>query len=145
MTEATLSGPRSQRKRPADFTGIKTEQLNAAQAEANKEAASRMAMATQVALEESNVLVDYSESRDLSDIERQELEVNDPVRTIRVNTEIEQMTFGRQVLDAGDPDTGRPAVMGPMNMYSFEPGRPYRVRKALAEHLQAKGYLSYIG
>lgn len=145
MTEATLSGPRTQRKRPADFTGIQTERLNATQAELSKEAAQHMAMATQQAIAESSELVDYSGHSNLTDIERQDIEVNDPVRTIRVNTEIEDMTFGRQVLDPGDQEAGRPAVMGPMNMYSFEPGRPYRVPKALAEHLNAKGYLSYIG
>ena len=145
MAEPTLSGPKTQRKRPADFTGIQTERLNAVQAEAKKEASQQMAMATAVALEESNQLVDYSGHSDLTDIERQEIEVNDPIRTIRVNTEIEKMTFGRKVEFAGDPEKGIPAVMGGMNTYDFVPGKPYRVPKALADHLNDKGYLSYLG
>lgn len=145
MADTTLSGPRTQRKRPADFTGIQTERLNAAKSLEEKEAAGRLAMATAQAVEESNQLVDYSGHQDLNDIERQEIEVNDPVRTIRVNTELENMTFGRSVMNPGDPEKGIPAIMGPMNTYSFEPGKPYRVPKALADHLDGKGYLSYLG
>ena len=145
MSEPTLSGPRTQRKRPADFTGIQTERLAQEQSEASKEANQRMAMATAQAQAESNVLVDYSGHQDLPEVERQTVEVNDPTRVIRVNTEIEDMTFGRTVTDPGDMETGRPAIMGPMNMYTFVPGKPYRVSKALAEHLESKGYLSYIG
>jgi hypothetical protein len=145
MAEATLSGPRTQRKRAADFTGIQTERLNAAKSLEEKEAASRLAMATAQAVEESNLLVDYSGHQDYSDIERQEIEVNEPIRTIRVNTELEQMTFGRKVVHPGDPQNGIAPIMGAMNTYDFKPGTPYRVSKELAEHLDAKGYLSYLG
>ena len=41
--------------------------------------------------------------------------------------------FGREITAQGE--------VGPLKMYDFEPGTPYRVPRELAEHLQDLGYL----
>jgi hypothetical protein len=144
MTEN--SGPRTQRKRPADFTGIQSERLNEEKKVAKLEASSRIAMITAEAAEAKNDIIDYTGADiPLPEAEVQEVEINDPYRTIRVNTKIEQMTFGRSVMDAGDPANGIPAIMGSMNTFNFDEGQSYRVPKDLSDHLNRLGYLAYVG
>jgi hypothetical protein len=143
---AEVSGPRTQRKRPADFTGRQSEILNDQKAAEKQEAASRMALLTEAQAEENNTIVDYTGADiPLPEVQVQEVEINDPYRTIRVNTKIEQMTFGRRVQSPGDPEHGIPAIMGDLPVYTFEEGRSYRVPRDMAEHLQRLGYLAYMG
>jgi len=135
----------TQRKRPADFTGIQTERLNAEKAESLKERANEIALSHETAAVEKTGIIDYTGSDTPVVIETAPVEVNDPYVNIRVNSPIEQMTFGRQVLDPGDPETGRPPAMGDMNTFTFEEGQAYKVPRELADHLDSKGYLSYRG
>jgi len=144
MTESTPSSPRTQRKRPADFTGIQSERLN--EEKKVERAASKIAMVNAVDEVSGPQFVDYTGADiPLPEVEVHEVEVNNPYRTIRVNTKIEQMTFGRRVMDPGDPQHGIPPIMGDLPMYNFDEGKSYRVPKDMAEHLEAKGYLAYIG
>jgi len=147
MTEATISSPRTQRKRPADFTGIQSERLAEEKAVAKKEASARIAMVTAENEAAKDGIVDYTGADTPLPItvEAQELEINNPYRTIRVNTKIEQMTFGRKVMNPGDPERGIPPVMGDMNTFNFEEGQAYRVPATLADHLGRLGYLAYVG
>lgn len=142
------SSPRTQGKRPADFTGLQSERLQEAKAAEQADNAKRMAMITAVAQEENNTLVDYTGSGEpLPQVELKAVEVNAPYRTIRVNSKIEDMTYGREVLDPGDfkADPPRPPIMGAITRYTFEEGRSYRVTKDMAEHLNRLGYIAYMG
>lgn len=148
-TEPTISTPRTQRKRPADFTGIQTERLNAEQ-KAEREARSReVALVNAESEIEDQKVVDYTGADEpLPELDIKPVEINEPFRTIRVNTKIEQMTFGRQVMDVGHGLPGdsdyRPPIMGSIPQFNFEEGRSYRVPREMAEHLQRLGYLAYI-
>jgi hypothetical protein len=72
---------------------------------------------------------------------------DDPGATehVRVSFPIEEMTFGKEVVDPGEfDDTGlctRLPVLGPLKMYSFEEGREYRMTPEMAGHLRQQGYL----
>lgn len=55
--------------------------------------------------------------------EENDLEVANPTRTMRVNTPLEQMTFGHGT------------------SYNFELGRRYKVSKPLYDHLDELGYV----
>jgi hypothetical protein len=66
-------------------------------------------------------------------------------RRIRVNFPIEDMTFGREVVDAGEINEYgayvRPPILGGLRNFKFEEGRWYTVDADLADHL---GFLGYI-
>jgi hypothetical protein len=133
----------TQRKRPADFTGLQTERLNEAKAADIKKRAAEMALATTVVEEEkSGIICDTGE---FIPVETAPVEVNDPKVTFRVNTDIENMTFGREVIDPGDPETGRAPIMGVMNNYNFEQGQSYRYPRDLVDHLDRLGYVAFRG
>lgn len=135
------------RKRPADFTGKETERLNEERKAERIEAASRMATVNAEREEASNEIVDYFPEAgvDLPSIEVRKVEASTPYRIIRVNSDIDKMVFGREVVDPGDVEVGRPAVMGSIKMWDFKEGQSYRVSKDMAEHLNRLGYLSYMG
>lgn len=139
---------RTSKKRAADLTGRLNEKLQAENAVELKEAAARVAMATSAAEEEKNVVVDYTGSDEpIPEVELRKVEVASPYRMIRVNQNIDQMTYGRSVVDPGDytANPPRPAIMGGLNTYSFEEGVVYRVPKEVADHLNDIGYISYMG
>lgn len=142
------SSPRTQGKRPADFTGLQSERLQQSKAAEQQDAATRMALLTAQQKIESETLVDYTGSGEpLPEAVVKKAEVSSPYRTIRVNSKIEDMTYGREVLDPGDLDADppRPPIMGAITRYTFEEGRPYRVTREMADHLNRLGYLSYQG
>lgn len=65
---------------------------------------------------------------------------------IRVNSKIEDMVFGREVLDEGvtdwdHPENNRQPRLGNLRFYNFEEGRRYKVPVDLALHLEEKKYL----
>lgn len=139
------------RKRAADYTGRLTEKLNEDRKAEVVEAAQRIAMVNAEIQAERDEVVDYTDSPDpLPQVQVREVEVSAPYRMIRVNSDIRQMTYGREVLDPGDYDNPdfnkrRPAIMGPMKFYDFNEGQLYRVHREVAEHLNNLGYLSYMG
>lgn len=143
--------PAATRKRAADYTGRQTAALQEAKKVELAEAAGRIALITQQEREAKNEVIDLTGSSEpLPQAEMQEVKVSSPFLTIRLNQDIDQMTWGREVLDSGDydnPDLSkrRPAVMGPMKYYDFKEGQPYRVPAELANHLDEKGYVSYMG
>lgn len=134
------------RKRPADFTGRQTELLNEAKKVERAENADRMAMVSAAEQEAKNAVIDFETGQPEPEVEVRSVEVNSPTRTIRVNSDIIDMTWGREVYDPGDPEQGIPARMGPLKMFTFKEGQAYsKVPAELADHLNNLGYLSYLG
>lgn len=137
---------RGQRKRPADFTGRQTELLNEAKKVERAEQAEHVSMVSAAEAEAKNAVIDFETGEAIPEIEVRSVEVTSPTRTIRVNSDIIDMTWGRQVHNPGDPEKGIPAVMGPLNNHTFREGQAYsKVPVDLAEHLNELGYLSYLG
>ena len=145
-TPTPVTSARGQRKRAADFTGRQTEQLNELRKAELAEASDRMTMVTQQEKARASSVIDFETGEPIPEVEVREVEVNSPTRTIRVNQDITDMTWGREVYDEGNIEEGRPPRMGPLKMYTFLEGQAYRkVPVALAEHLYNHGYLSYLG
>lgn len=69
----------------------------------------------------------------------------DATEHVRVSYPIEQMTFGKEVVDPGEFDESglctRLPVLGPLKMYTFKEGVEYRMTPEMAGHLRAQGYL----
>ena len=69
----------------------------------------------------------------------------DATEHVRVSYPIEEMTFGKEVVDPGAFDESglctRLPVLGPLRMYSFEEGREYRMTPEMVGHLRQQGYL----
>lgn len=151
VVEQANSRSKAVRKRPADFTGKLTEKLQEERKAEIVEASQRIALVNAELAQEKDTIVDYTRANEpVAEVQARAVEVASPYRMIRVNADIAQMTFGREVLDSGDydnPDINlrRPAIMGPMKMYDFNEGQLYRVPKDVAEHLNNLGYLSYMG
>lgn len=139
------------RKRAADYTGQQTAKLQELRKADIVEASQRIALVNAEQQAAKEEIIDYTGGQaELPEVEVRQAEVNTPFRVIRVNQDIDQMTYGRKVPDPGDydnPDMSlrRPAVMGPLNEYNFKEGHMYTVPKEVAEHLDAKGYISYMG
>lgn len=147
------STQRTQGKRPGDLTGVRGQQLAREAAKTKAEAAAQVAES----LEEQRLAkltteVDYSsetlekERADaLSGVVEGEVSVRPKTKRIRVNYEIQDMTFGREVLrEAKYDDNGveiAPAILGSLRTYSFEEGRWYTVDIDLADHLTFLGYV----
>lgn len=113
--------------KPTDATGRQREKQQSEFLEQQQEAASNMAMATaQKAINLDTEVIDATIPNRTTVIvdEPTIVDAGDEVTTIRVVETIENMTFG-----AG-------------NMYSFTAGQKYQVTKALARHLEEKGYLA---
>lgn len=112
------------RKRAGDLTGLETQRLQAEHADELKAKAAELTMFNAALEEEKAEPVDYTKSpTPLPEIEIQEVVLENPTRTIMVNTDLESVTFG-----AG-------------NHYNFEIGRKYTVPRGLADHLSSKGLL----
>lgn len=136
VTPPNQNSPRNTtRKRPADLTGIRKQELEKEHAEELAESNKRMALVNAQKVVELDQVHEFGETR-----------VNEPTTTIRVNYPIEDMTFGREVFLPGDadhpqgPDATDPYV-GALRNWTFEEGQRYTVPTELAEHLDAKGYL----
>lgn len=140
---------RNTQKRPGDLTGVRGQQLA-------KEAAEQKAqLATEVekrqmeeAAQKRAQVVDYTgdqTKKNADVVEVGEVEVKAATRRIRVNYPIEDMTFGREILQNEVRDENGviivPAVLGNLRKYSFEEGRRYDVPAELAEHLAFLGYV----
>lgn len=146
---AATSGPRDQRKRPGDLTGVRGQKLEAERDEAQEqEALTRATTKQQERVEALSTVVDYTEggvNTARAEVVETEPEVHPQFMTIRVNYPIEQMTFGREVI--APPVIGehgevlQPAVLGGMLTYDFEEGKQYKVPWDLGAHLKSLGYV----
>ena len=117
---------RRQAARPQDFTGREAARLAKERDDDQARRSAELAMATAAEAEAKEELVDLTEAAPPPAENPEpsgEVEVRRPHRVIRVNSTIEQMTFGHG------------------NTYDFEAGRQYKVPADLADHLEAKGFV----
>lgn len=149
---AATQGPRSQRKRPGDLTGVNTQRLEAERDEAAQEEADARAQAEHDdRVEKLTTVVDVSETPNgrretpHAEVVQEEVEATPKTMLIRVNYPIEQMTFGREVVQEAEYDEQgvctKAAILGGMLTYDFEEGQQYRVPWALGMHLKSLGYV----
>lgn len=115
------------RKRAGDLTGLETERLVKENQEELKKRAQEISMMAEVEAEANAQPVDYSQGPHTSvknelDVD-EEIQLEEPTKTIIPITTLEQVTFG-----AG-------------KHYNFEEGRKYVVPVELARHLASKGLL----
>ena len=119
--------PRQAQTRPGNLTGkLKAEQA-AEHAEEVKAREGEIALMNAAAEEAKAETVNYSSEavtdEDVKEAVQQQVQVKEATRVIRVNENIEQMTFGKGT------------------SYDFEVGRTYKVPAALADHLESIGYV----
>lgn len=115
--------------KPGDVTGKMREQLANEHAEDLQARAAEMSLATAQAAEKlENEVIDATKPHPVTVIvdEAKPVGKQEDTVEIRVVENIESMTFG-----AG-------------NHYSFKAGQKYRVTRAVAKHLEAKGYLANV-
>lgn len=122
------------RKRPADLTGTRKVQLQEQHAEELAAREGEIALMDAAKRESDKEVVDYTngapkgtDEPDVAPIVTPVVEVKQAFVTIRLNSKIEQMTFGK--------------TDGRLNNFDFEEGRQYRVSKDLADHLEELGYV----
>ena len=133
--------------RPGDATALKKEQLEAERdARLAEEALANQTEAERAAFEAANNVIDYSGSdTPLPEIVESEVERNEPYRTILIKHPIDQMTFGREIIKrtARDEKGNEFEIEEPGNIryFSFTEGRRYRVPRALADHLDERGFV----
>lgn len=131
---ARNASPRTQSKRPGDLTGVRGQAL-AEQAQKEKaEAATQVETSLQEQRRKKlSTEIDYRTHTD-KEGER-----------VRVNFPVEQMTFGRQVIQKPEFDDNgtmvKAPVLGSLNQYDFEEGVWYHVDTDLANHLARLGYI----
>lgn len=113
----------------SDVTGRKREEQLKAVAEEQAARANEISMATRVQeikdeTEVTDLTINPAAPTIIDEVESVGVSLADDSVVVRVAESLEMMTFG-----AG-------------NYYSFEAGKKYKVSKALANHLEEKGYLS---
>ena len=127
-------------KSPADLTGRRSAQLAKEQAEKRDQEAAELAAKDpgrqDVALDNGI----HPETGRHGGGDEPEATVR-----VRVSYPIEEMTFGKEVVDPGEFDeTGlctRLPVLGSLKIYTFAEGKEYRLTPDMAEHLRGLGYL----
>lgn len=142
------------RANPRDLTGKRKQELEAQAAQERERREAEMVEAATVAqYSRQNDVVDYSEGGSTSpsvppagmtprvEEEPDEIEVENSIVEIRVNSPIEDMVFGRRGASPGDPEKGILPTPGNLQFYNFQEGVRYRVPLALAKHLDRLGYV----
>jgi hypothetical protein len=120
---------------PLDFTGREKARLAKIHEAEQRKAAAEMALMTAQAEEVKAGVTDYTdlypprtevtwiEDEETKQIKPVEVEVNEPVKKMRVNTDLEQVTIGH----------GRE--------FTFEQGQYYKVPAYVYDHLDEKGFV----
>jgi len=133
-------------KAPTDYTGRLDEKGKRDMADQVAQAGEQMAMAT--GLRRTGSMV-----QDLTDKARPKVapvpvapeESAEPkTYRVRVVADIENMTFGKEIIDHGDftdPNNPRMPVLGSLKTYNFQEGGQYIVDEPLYIHLRDLGYL----
>jgi hypothetical protein len=150
--------PGNTRKSPRDMTGKLDEKQKAAAADELSLAAERLAMATEAAVVSNSEVIDMTAAgiRERAEAERKAAEpvgpaeVKPQVHRVRVLADIEDMVYGREVVDPGnyaDPDfiVGetplRMPTLGGLRFLNFQEGREYMVDHDLYLHLKSLDYI----
>jgi hypothetical protein len=129
-----------------DVTALRKTALETAAAAKREEAAKAKALAAEVEdYEARNVVIDYSGADVPLPVAVEQDNDDDPYREIIIKYPIEQMAFGREIVqDAEYDERGnitQPARLGGIRYFSFKEGRKYRVPTPLALHLDERGYV----
>lgn len=146
---------RARRKSPLDFTGKQMQDLAEAKATELAQREKEIGLVNAVAAHrKATTEVDMTRAArvrvaqdELAEVELKTVEVRPKVmHGVRVNSPIQDMTFGRFVFQPGDPDhpLGADAAepyVGPLQTMSFEEGVPYSMDTELYDYLDAKGYI----
>lgn len=109
-------------KRPGDVTGRKAQLLAEEYKEEQKAREGEIALMTAEAAEERRETVDITPRSNEVQVGNS-VEVEVPMKTFRVNTTLDMMTFGHG------------------NNYDFEEGRVYKAPKYIYDHLEEKGFV----
>jgi hypothetical protein len=129
------------------MTGREKEKLVLANQEQLDLAAEQMTMAEQAKAQANSDTMDYTDANrpmpePLPVVET--VPVKPRVHKIRVVAPIEDMVFGKEVIDPGDfsdPSNPRMPVIGSLKHYDFEEGREYLVDDDMYNHLSELGYI----
>lgn len=140
------------------MTGKLDEKQKAAVAEELAAAAERMAVATEAAVVSNSEVIDMTDEGRKAQAKIEALqaqpvgpvEVKPQVHRVRVLADIEDMVFGREVIDPGnyaDPDFVpgttdlRMPTLGALRFYNFLEGREYIVDHDMYLHLKSLDYI----
>lgn len=133
------------------MTGKLDEKQKAAAQEELEAAANRLAMATEAAAVRNSDVIDMTdEGRRARAVEEQKLEREQPVEVkpqvhrVRVLADIEDMVYGREVINPGDfsdPENIVYPEIGPLRFYNFQEGREYIVDHDMYLHLKSLDYI----
>lgn len=137
---------RNPRKHPGDMTGKRQESAKRDAAEELEAIGEQMAMTQSVKSARAKGLVDYTDAaRPKPALITDVVEPDVPrEHIIRVVADIEDMVYGREVIDAGDfsdPDHVKLPVLGGLKHYDFKEGTPYKVDHDMYLHLQRLEYI----
>lgn len=112
------------RRRSQDYTGSQADKLAKERDEAAAARAAEITMTQQATEQAKEEVVDYvSPPQDEAPVAQHSVEVRQPYRTVRINSDLEQVTYG-----AG-------------NHYDFERGRTYKLPADFADHLDRQGFV----
>ena len=135
-------------RHPADLTGREDDRLRRENAEAIEQAGANMALAGGAAVtrKRAKKTVDYTDAARPKVSRTPVAEVPHEPReyVVRLVASIEDMTFGREIVDPGDftdPANPRMPMVGALKSYSFTEGVLYKVDEPLYQHLKGLGYL----
>ena len=145
MPAANRGAPR---RSPRDLTGRTDDDLKRAHADEIEQAGAQMAMATPGLTKARR----SKEITDFTDGARPKVEPTPaaPPTTeprefvVRLVASIEDMTYGREIIDPGDftdPSNPRMPMLGGLKTYNFTEGKLYKVDEPLYLHLKDLGYL----
>lgn len=136
-------------KAPTDYTGRLDERAKKDQANQVAEAAEQMSMATGARRPQptGRNVTDYTDKarpKVSTDPVPPEEPAEPKTYRVRVVADIENMTFGKEIIDPGnfeDPNNPRMPVLGSLKTYNFQEGGQYIVDEPLYIHLRDLGYL----
>jgi hypothetical protein len=136
------------RRHPQDLTGREDDRLKLENAQAIEQAGEEMALATPIRRKRSKRVTDYTDAaRPKVAVAPAPVEPAEPREyVVRLVASIEDMTFGKEIIDAGEYDSSlngytRPPVIGGLKSYNFIEGQLYKVDEGLYQHLKGLGYL----
>jgi hypothetical protein len=129
-----------------DMTALRSQQLEDDRDAERAEAARRATQQAEVEdYEARNVVIDYTGADTPLPVAVEATDNQDPYREIIIKYGIDQMAFGREIIQNAEYDGHGnitiPPRLGGIRYFTFKEGRKYRVPRALADHLDERGYV----
>lgn len=110
-------------RRPQDYTGREADKLAAQRDAAAAARAQEITMISETEAEPTDDIIDLTEPPEPPVVTTAEVEVRSPKRKVRVNTDLENMTFGHG------------------NNYNLAAGQQYMLPSEVADHLEKLGFV----